>query len=113
MSDPHSFTTAYDALLAAVGTAADEIGPTNSLTSHWPLVGQHFERGVLVVGQAVYGWIPDWPAADARSPAGRAHILADTRATFNDRDDPMSWIAGHPVENSPLLAHSPRGRPRT
>ena len=75
---------------------------TNHLTSHWPLVGRHFDHGVLVVGQAVYGWIPAWTAPEAGSPEGRAQILADTKATFADREDHMSWIAGHRVENSPF-----------
>lgn len=92
---------AYDRLLASVGNVAEEVGD-GRLTSHWPLVGSNFDHGILVVGQAVYGWIPDWAAADATSAAGRSAILDDTRATFSDSDDPMSWIAGHRVENSPF-----------
>lgn len=96
-----AMSAAYDDLLAAVGGAAPEIGDRR-LTSHWPLVGAGFDHGVLVVGQAVYGWIPDWAAADATSAAGRAAILDDSRSTFADVDDPMSWISGHRVENSPF-----------
>jgi hypothetical protein len=92
---------AYDRLLAAVGGAASAVGD-GRLTSHWPLVGRHFDHGVLVVGQAVYGWLPDWTALDAGSAAGRSAILEDTKASFADLDDPMSWIAGHRVENSPF-----------
>jgi hypothetical protein len=92
---------AYDRLLASVGRAAGDIGD-GRLTSHWPLVGREYDRGVMVVGQAVYGWIPDWTAADAASAAGRLAILSDTRATLSGQDDPMSWIAGHRVENSPF-----------
>ncbi len=102
MLDSLRLTAAYEELLAAVGEAADRIDPQRPLTSHWPLVGRNFDHGVLVVGQAVYGWIPDWTAAEARSAPGRAHIVADTKATFADRQDAMSWIAGHRVENSPF-----------
>jgi hypothetical protein len=57
---------------------------------------------VLVVGQAVFGWLPDWTALDATSAAGRSAILEDTKASFADLDDPMGWIDGHRVENSPF-----------
>lgn len=99
--DNPQMTDAYDRLLGSVGRSASEVGD-GRLTSHWPLVGRDFDHGILVVGQAVYGWIPDWTAADATSPAGRSTILDDTRATFSELDDPMSWIAGHRVENSPF-----------
>ena len=99
--DSQRMADAYDRLLASVGRVAPEVGD-GRLTSHWPLVGSHFDHGVLVVGQAVYGWLPDWTALDATSSTGRAAILADTKASFSELDDPMSWIAGHRVENSPF-----------
>jgi hypothetical protein len=99
--DTQRMADAYHRLVASVGRAAPEVGDRR-LTSHWPLVGSHFDHGVLVVGQAVYGWLPDWTALDATSAAGRSAILADTKASFADLDDPMSWIAGHRVENSPF-----------
>ncbi len=91
----------YADVLAAVGSARDRIGDGH-LTSHWPLVGANFDRGVLVVGQAVYGWIPDWTAADAVTPEGRSAIVDDSRDVFADRPDPMSWLDGHRVHNSPF-----------
>lgn len=78
--------------------ASPPTGQWSALTS----VGADFAHGILVVGQAVYGWIPDWTATDATSAAGRSAILDDTRNTFSELDDPMSWIAGHRVENSPF-----------
>jgi len=99
--DSPQMADAYDRLLASVGRVAPEVGD-GRLTSHWPLVGRDFDHGILIVGQAVYGWIPDWTAADAQSETGRTAILDDTRATFSDSDDPMDWIAGHRVENSPF-----------
>ena len=88
-------------MLCQIVRVATEVG-NGRLTSHWPLVGRNFDHGVLVVGQAVYGWIPDWTATDATTAAGRMAILDDTKATFSDLDDPMSWIGGHRVENSPF-----------
>lgn len=99
--DSPQMTDAYDRLLASVGRVAPDIGD-GRLTSHWPLVGRDFDHGILVVGQAVYGWIPDWTAAHATTAAGRSAILDDTRTACSDRDNPMSWIAGHRVENSPF-----------
>jgi hypothetical protein len=99
--DNQRMADAYDRLLASLGRAAPEFG-RGRLTSHWPLVGKAFDHGVLVVGQAVYGWLPDWTALDATSAAGRTAILEDTKASFADLDDPMSWIDGHRVENSPF-----------
>jgi hypothetical protein len=99
--DGQRMADAYDRLLASVGRVAAEVG-NGRLTSHWPIVGNRFDHGVLVVGQAVYGWLPDWMALDATSAAGRSAILDDTKASFADLDDPMSWIAGHRVENSPF-----------
>jgi hypothetical protein len=99
--DSPQMADAYDRLLTSVGRVAREIGDER-LTSHWPLVGRDFDHGVLVVGQAVYGWLPDWTALDATAADGRSAILDDTKASFADLDDPMSWIAGHRVENSPF-----------
>jgi hypothetical protein len=99
--DSPKMTDAYDRLLASVAGVAGEVGD-GRLTSHWPLVGRAFDHGVLVVGQAVYGWLPDWTALDAATAGGRSTILDDTKASFADLPDPMGWIAGHRVENSPF-----------
>ncbi len=101
MIDSPRLSTAHDGLIDAVGMAAGGIEAA-SLTSHWPVVGAAFGHGILAVGQAVYGWIPDWSPAQAQSASGRAAILADTKATLADRADPMDWIAGHRVEHSPF-----------
>lgn len=91
---------AFGAIVEAVA-AADEIDG-RPLTSHWPLVGRDFDHGVLVVGQAVYGWIPTWTQDDVQSEEGRRAIVDDTRNVFVDRDDPMDWLSGHWVANSPF-----------
>jgi hypothetical protein len=91
---------AYRELLGAV-SAIDDAEGDQRLTSHWPLVGTANER-VLVVGQAVYGWIPDWRLRDLRTPDGFGKVLADTRAACYERPDPMDWIAENRVRSSPF-----------
>ncbi len=91
----------YLALLESIGGAADKIGP-GPLTSHWPLVGADYDRGVLAVGQAVFGWVTDWATSEAMTPEGRRAILIDTQSVFADEADPMAWIAGNPVRTSPF-----------
>ena len=91
----------YDRILTAVGQRAPDISNA-TLTSHWPLVGRHFDRGVLIVGQAVFGWVTDWVPSEAATAAGRRRILADSRAVFSELADPMQWIDGHRVEHSPF-----------
>lgn len=77
-------------------------GPDDQrLTSHWPLVGTADAR-VLVVGQAVYGWIPDWRLRDIRTPDGLEKVLSDTRLACYERPDPMDWIAENRVRSSPF-----------
>lgn len=93
--------SAYEESLRAVGRIAPDI-PNATLTSHWLLVGNNFDQGVLVVGQAVYGWIPDWEPGLAAIAEGRRTVLRDTREACAERDDPMNWIDGHRVENSPF-----------
>ena len=92
---------AADSLLAAIGERADAIGD-GPLTLHWPLVGSQFDGGVLVIGQAVYGWYGDWTAPQARDAAYRQHIIHEARDLFDDRPGRMDWIDGHRVWNSPF-----------
>jgi len=97
---PQSVQVAYAELLDSVWGAAGAIGP-GRLTSHWPLVGTAPER-LLVVGQAVFGWIPDWRVADLGTPSGRAAILRETQLACYELADPMSWIEEHRVRSSPF-----------
>jgi hypothetical protein len=92
---------AADTLLRAVASRAVEIGD-RPLTFHWPLVGRDFDHGVLVVGQAVFGWFGDWKANDAADPEKRSSIIFEARELFQDRLDPMDWIDGHRAWNSPF-----------
>lgn len=98
---PGSISATADTLLRSVGRNAEAIGD-RPLTFHWPLVGSRFERGVLVVGQAVYGWYGDWTASDAFDSRKRLRIIEEAQALFADRPDRMDWIDGHRVWNSPF-----------
>jgi hypothetical protein len=92
---------AADALLASISARATEIGD-RPLTLHWPLVGSRFDRGVLVLGQAVYGWFGDWRAERVADVDRRRAVIEEARDLFHDRPDRMDWIDGHRVWNSPF-----------
>jgi hypothetical protein len=64
--------------------------------------GTNFDHGVLVIGQAVCGWIPGWMPADVKTLEGGATIIEETRRVFADLRDPMGWTGGHRVENTPF-----------
>jgi hypothetical protein len=89
----------YDRLLASVGGRADEIGDRPVVT-HWPHVGSAY-RGLVIVGQAVYGWADDCRASDLRVAKTRAQLIASIR-TRADRPEPLDWIDSHPVRTSPF-----------
>ena len=60
------------------------------------------DRRVLVVGQAVFGWIPDWGPAELESQDGFERVLRETQSACYERADPMDWIANHRVRTSPF-----------
>jgi hypothetical protein len=99
--DTEPMLDAYTGLLRAVA-GMSSLPDETRLTSHWPVVGGSYERDVLVVGQAVFGWIPDWSPPDLRDKGGIARILEETRLPLTDRADPMSWIAESPNRTSPF-----------
>ncbi len=90
-----------DELLKAISREADSIGD-RPLTMHWPTVGEAFDHGVLVVGQAVYGWMNSWTALDVRDRDTRARIMERARDPFPGLQNPMAWIDGHRVRSSPF-----------
>jgi len=92
---------AYKRLLMALRGVTDQ-PPDTPMTSHWPVVGGSCTGDLLVVGQAVFGWIPEWQLGDLGSDEGIARVLDETRAPLNDRADPMSWIATNPSRRSPF-----------
>jgi hypothetical protein len=93
--------SAANALLQAIAARGSEIG-NRPLTLHWPLVGSRFDRGVLVIGQAVYGWFGDWRAAEVANVERRRAVISEARDLFDERPDRMDWIDGHRVWNSPF-----------
>ena len=97
-------TATYDRLLASIGRRADEIGP-RPVVAHWPHVGSAYD-GLVIVGQALYGWPDDFPASQFRSREGRAEALRVARARSTERADPLDWIATHPVRTSPFWSVS-------
>jgi hypothetical protein len=97
--DDTAVLTRYDALLASIGDRADDIGPRPVVT-HWPHVGSAY-RGLVIVGQAVYGWPDDYPAAHFRTKLGRQEGIRAFRTRAN-KPDPLDWIETHPVRTSPF-----------
>jgi hypothetical protein len=97
--DETAVITGYDALLTSVGSRAGEIGDRPVVT-HWPHVGSAY-RGLVIVGQAVYGWGDDYRADHFQTEAGRQESIAAFRARV-DRPDPLDWIETHSVRTSPF-----------
>ena len=89
----------YDRLLASIGGRAADIG-SRPVVTHWPHVGSAY-RGLVIVGQAVYGWPDDCQAIELQSPARRAEVVASIRSRA-DRPEPLDWIATHSVRTSPF-----------
>lgn len=89
----------YDRLLASIGDRAVDIGDRPVVT-HWPHVGSAYE-GLVIVGQAVYGWADDCRAADLQDPVFRASMITSVRRRV-DKPDPLDWIDTHPVRKSPF-----------
>ncbi len=101
MTDIGELNWRGDELLAAIASHSGEIGD-RPLTMHWPTVGAAFDGGVLVVGQAVFGWMNTWTATEAHDPGERAQIIAEAKNPFPHLRDPMSWIDGHHARISPF-----------
>jgi hypothetical protein len=95
----------YRQLLSAIGDGAAEIEP-RPLVSHWPHVGSDY-RGLLIAGQAPFGWDDDWRASDANTKDGRDRILAITRARNMSSLEPIGEVATLPkVRASPFWQFS-------
>jgi hypothetical protein len=97
--DERAVIAGYDALLTSVGDRAAEIG-SRPVVTHWPHVGSAYQ-GLVIVGQAVYGWGDDFAAAHFRTEAGRQEAIAAFRARV-DKPEPLHWIDTHPVRVSPF-----------
>lgn len=99
--DTPQMVDTYERLLISLRDVTDQ-PPDAPMTSHWPVVGGSYAGDLLVVGQAVFGWIPQWCLGDLRTDQGITRVLDETRTPLNDRDDPMSWIATNSHRSSPF-----------
>lgn len=90
----------YDKVLAGIGDRADEIDD-RPVVLHWPHVGSAY-NGLVIVGQALYGWPDDFRAATFRTAEGRAEAIRVAQARNRDRVDPLDWIASSPARSSPF-----------
>lgn len=97
--DDRAVIAGYDRLLSSIGDRAADIGDRPVVT-HWPHVGSAY-RGLVIVGQAVYGWADDSKAADLQGPVARAAMIASIKSRV-DKPEPLDWIDTHPVRTSPF-----------
>jgi hypothetical protein len=101
MTDADARATAlYDQLLASVAKAAP-LDWTGCVVAHWPHVGSAYD-GVVILGQALYGWPDDFDPHSFQDVSKRVDALDVIRGRNTDRDEPMDWIANHPVRRSPF-----------
>lgn len=97
--DDDAVVSGYDRLLASIGDRAADIA-ARPVVTHWPHVGSAY-RGLVIVGQAVYGWADDCKANELQDPAFRAEMIASIRSRV-DKPEPLDWIETHRVRNSPF-----------
>jgi hypothetical protein len=102
MSEPkvERAVTAYDRVLESIGRRADDLGE-RPVVLHWPHVGSAY-GGLVIVGQALYGWPDDFRATQFQTAEGRAEAIGVARKRNRDRAEPLDWIATNPVRNSPF-----------
>ena len=89
----------YDRLLASIGDRAADIG-TRPVVTHWPHVGSAYQ-GLVIVGQAVFGWADDCQAIDLQSSANRTALIDSIRNRV-DKPEPLDWIATHARRSTPF-----------
>jgi hypothetical protein len=97
---PPEVSAVYRGILASLASTPGLAGDQR-LSSQWPIVGASPDR-ILVIGQATYGWIPDWTVSQLHSSDGVGGVLRETQAPCYDRDDPMSWVAEYRGRSSPF-----------
>lgn len=89
----------YDRLLASIGDRAADIG-SRPVVTHWPHVGSSYQ-GLVIVGQAVFGWADDCQAVDLQIAANRSAMIDSIRSRV-DKPEPLDWIGTHPRRNTPF-----------
>lgn len=88
----------YEDLLADVGARAPLL--PDLVVAHWPHVGRAY-AGLMIVGQAVYGWPDDYAPSRFQRATERAQAL-HTISQRGMLGEPMSWLATSPVRGSPF-----------
>jgi len=99
MRSREQMVAAYDRLLAAIGARAEDLGE-GDLATHGPHVGSDY-RGLVILGQAPFGWSDVWPPSLFASAKGRERVLAATMARNADRAEPLDWIEASHHRSSP------------
>lgn len=97
--DETAVIAGYDRLLTSIGERAADI-KDRPVVTHWPHIGTAY-RGLVIVGQAVYGWGDDFTAAHFQTQAGRDEGIAAFRARV-DKPEPLHWIENHKRRNTPF-----------
>jgi len=88
---PPDYEAEMARMLATISTT-DGVEPAE-LTGFWPLVGNAYERRLLVMGRAVNQWLERVTVDELRRPGGPEHFAAVMRQTTRWRDgDPMGWV---------------------
>jgi hypothetical protein len=100
---------AYARLLASIGDRADDIGD-RPVVIHWPHVGSSY-RGLVIGGQALYGWPDDFRASAFRTTEGRVEAIRIAQARIADRPD--RWTGSPRIRFvARRSGQSPGSRPR-
>ncbi len=94
-----ALVASYDRLLTSIRERAAEIG-SQPIVTHWPHMGTAY-RGLLIIGQAVYGWSDERRASDFRTAGGRSGAIEAFRGRA-DEHEPLAWIETHRVRTSPF-----------
>jgi hypothetical protein len=86
-----AYETEFERTLEDVAMAATELEVP--LAPFWPLRGDAYDGGLLVIGRSVNGWIESWTAAQLRDPSIRRlaveHMRSDAQPADRCR---MAWV---------------------
>ena len=84
-----AYEATYDELLIRVGRAPD--GMPDEICTHWPMREATYSGRMLVVGQALNGWMVRALTSDLTDAAVRLDVLSRARAT-SESDTAWEWM---------------------
>ena len=84
-----AFEAAYDRLLQHLGSRWQ--GMPDRVCVHWPMHEPSYTGRLLVIGQALNGWMHVVAPRDFRDPEVRVRLLSETRET-SERDGAFGWM---------------------